>query len=98
VPDDDESLRQSRLLTAAIGIAAGGLERFALYIIRHIRAGGALDDEAFDRITADSIRDAKNAELPGVPIEREAQTIGQGVKALEYFIKSAISKGKADHG
>lgn len=96
MPDDEENIAIIGIPALVIGIAATGMQQFAIYLIRHIRAGGALDDDAFAKIAAKSVRDLKNSEMEGASIEEEAQTIGQGIKVLEKLIEFAVRRGKLD--
>ncbi len=80
--------------TMQLSMVAASLEDFSAQIIRHVLSGGTLDDEAFTVIKASCIRNLKNSEATGVPIEYETEAFVKAVSNLEHLIDSAIIKGR----
>jgi len=70
------------------------LEDFSAQLIRHALNGGAMDDEALAGIKASCVRNLKNSDAPGVPIEHETEAFRKAVDTLKQLIDSAIIKGR----
>lgn len=62
-----------------LGIAALSMKDFATQIIRHVTAGGRLDDAGFAALKTMCIRNLKNIAAEGVPLEQEATALNEAL-------------------
>lgn len=53
-----------------------------------------MDDDAFADIKRGSIRELKNSEAMGLPIEQEAELLSEAVQEFEKLMDGAIAKGR----
>jgi hypothetical protein len=71
-----------------------GLQGFATQIIWHFQCGGILDDAALTTIKDKSIRNLKNMEATGLPIETEADVFREAIAHLEQIMDRAIAEAR----
>jgi hypothetical protein len=70
------------------------LQGFAARIIRYVQGGGILDDAALTAIKDDCIRNLKNMEATGLPIETEADVFTEAIAHLEQIMDRAIAEAR----
>jgi hypothetical protein len=90
--NDKERIAKLTAGAARMGTLAIYLERFASEIIAFARRR-RLTRHALDEIRTNCIRDAKNAGVAGLPIEQEAEMLGQLIEDLDKMTERAIAKG-----
>ena len=93
--DEQERFVNAVASVARFAVISCGLEDFATKVIRHVRRGLPFTRTQLANIKAECVRDTKNVDVSGFPIEREAELLRQAFDDLEKFIDSAISKGWA---
>lgn len=79
-------------------LLALGLQGFAARVIRHVQGAGILDDAALATIKDESIRDLKNMEATGLPVETEAEVFRQAIEQLEQLMDRAIAERREIDG
>jgi hypothetical protein len=77
-----------------LGILSLSMKDFASQIISHVLNGGELDDVAFAVLKEKCVRNLKNIEGYGVPIEQEASALNQGLVLFHQMLDEAVANGR----
>jgi hypothetical protein len=91
---NDERLAGWKRNALSLAAVAACLKDFAARIIGHVERGGTLDDAAFAEIKAACVLSLKNSITAGLPIEDEAEAIGNAIETVQQFMDSAIAEGR----
>ena len=77
---------------ATQAVTSIGLGIFIQRLVRHVAGGGALDEEALRTLGRAVAFEVKDAESLGLPIEQEAEAIGQGVEELQRVLDVTVAR------
>lgn len=91
--NNEETAIWRRSATVAILVTLA-LEGFVARAIRHVSSGGVLDDASVAAIKDDSIRNLKNMEATGLPIEADAEVFHQAIAQFNRAINRAVAEGR----
>lgn len=89
-----EKFHNLQVSALQMGATALGLKNFASQIIGHVLNGGKLDDAGITSIKAVCIRDFKNMQGLGMPIEQESEALNKALVTFDQFMDAAISIGR----
>ncbi|MFC5548438.1 hypothetical protein [Massilia aerilata] len=79
-----------------LGSAALSMKDLVTQIIRHINAGGQLDEAGFAALKTRYVRNLKNIAAEGVPLEQEATALNEGLVMFGQMMDHAVSLGKSE--
>lgn len=71
-----------------LSVLFGGTLLFAREVVRHAKAGGAINDDELARIQAHCLLTLKDTQAQGLPIQDEALAITQALHQLEEVLRS----------
>ncbi|MFJ1468800.1 hypothetical protein [Massilia orientalis] len=77
-----------------LGIVALSMKDFATQLIRHVNAGGLLDDAGFAALKATCVHNLKNIAAQGVPLEQEATALNEALIMFGQMMDHAVSRGR----
>ena len=93
MPSDQDQIATLRASLAQLGVVLGGLSDFSARVIAHAKRGPRLSLQVLGEIREACIVNAKNTDVAGLPIQREAEMLGKAINDLDELLKSAIAKG-----
>ena len=89
----EEDASAWRRHAAVQGIVARRLYKFAGRVIAY-GLRGRLDAARLAQIRAEAVRDMKNVDASGFPIDEEAEILRQAIETFEQLIDAAIVEGR----
>jgi hypothetical protein len=77
-----------------LGIVSISMKDFASQIIRHVQNCGTLDDAGIAVLKATCVRNLKNIEPEGVPLEQEATALNEALVLFQQMMDDAVGCGR----
>lgn len=93
MPDDQKRIANLQASVVRLGTILGALESFATEILAGARINPRLSTEILRAARDHSIQNLKNANVTGLSIDCEAETLRQAIEDAKQIMDRAIANG-----